>query len=94
MDGPVLPAAVWILAAPAVNLVGFSSRWQGLLYSLRRQLPNPGQLANSDPTGNTGSAAARIAYPLGAKEAGPLFRRFQWTYPDAAIKKSTGAALS
>jgi hypothetical protein len=94
MDGTVLPAAVWILAAPAVNLVGFSSRWQGLLYSLRRTTRNLGRLANLDPTGNTGSAAARIAYPLGAKEAGPLFRRFHWTYLDTAIQKGTGAALS
>jgi hypothetical protein len=39
LDGPVLPAAVWILATPVVNLVGFSSRWQGLLCSLRWQLP-------------------------------------------------------
>jgi hypothetical protein len=47
---------------------------------------NPGRLTNSDPTDNTGSAAARIVYLSGTKEDGPLFRRFHWTYPDTTIK--------
>jgi hypothetical protein len=85
LDGP-LPRYPWMEpyfrrqfgSWPHQQSISSVSPVDGKDYSIRfdGNYQEPRTTGKLDPTGNTGSAAARIAYPLGAKEAGPLFRRF------------------